>query len=298
MVKKYANHAYKSLTTQPPVTLIISFYKNTRMLDLVLASLINQTYKNFGVIICDDGSPAEIVALVHNQLENLSIPCQHLWHEDIGFRKNRILNWGIQNTTSDYLFFIDQDCILHPEFMREHVEGKKENGVLCGRRINLTHTVSKLLSPKRVVSGFIEKNIWWILLAGLFMKDNNGIKGIYYRNPFLRMWANQKPRGIVGCNFSLHRKNLLDINGFDTRYEGAGFGEDSDIEYRLTLNGVRMIPACNTTVQYHIYHRLLTRASQNEALFDSVIHEKRARTNTGLSEQLNLSPESDSDRCH
>jgi len=268
------------------VTLVISFYKNTRMLDLVLASLETQTFKNFNLIISDDGSGMDVVQEVHEKLDKLKIPAWHLWHEDIGFRKNRILNWSIQYCQTPYMVFIDQDCILHPEFMAEHMQHKQEKSVLCGRRINLTAWVSRLLTPQKIKQHFIEKNIWWIILGGLFMKDNNGIKGIYYKNPWLRKSANKKFRGIVGCNFSAFKQDLLDINGFDTRYEGAGFGEDSDIEFRLSLNGIKMIPFCNTAVQYHVYHRLLTRSNENESLYNEVVRRHQAMTDFGLKQQL------------
>lgn len=287
MVKVFKNQTEKLNSTPPhEVTLVISFYKNIHMLSLVLASLQNQTFKNFNLIICDDGSPGNIVAQVQEQLDFLSLPSLHLWHDDIGFRKNRILNWAIYYCRTDLMIFIDQDCILHPEFIFEHVQQKKEKTVLCGRRINLTAFVSQLLTPNKIKVLFIEKNIWWIILIGLFMKDNNGIKGLYFKNSFLRKWANKKYRNIVGCNFSIFKSDLLAINGFDTRYEGAGFGEDSDIDYRLALNGVSLKSACNMAVQYHIFHQLLNRSSENEKLFKKVVKEKKIITPAGLKEQL------------
>ena len=270
----------------PPVTLVISFYKNIRMLELVLASLENQTYKNFCLTICDDGSSEIIVQQVQQKLETLPFASTHLWHEVLGFRKNRILNWAVQHCQSPYIIFIDQDCILHPEFISEHVQQQQIKTVVCGRRMNLTETVSHKLTPEKIRRNYIEKNIWWIILSSLWMKDNNGIKGLYLRSSFLRRWANKTPRGIVGCNFSIFKQDLLAINGFDTRYEGAGFGEDSDIEERLRQNGVTMRPACNTAVQYHVYHRLLVRSEENEKLFNQIILEKKAQTPFGLRQQI------------
>ncbi len=286
MVKVFKNKAEATDSSPPAATVVISFYKNMRMLELVLASLEIQTFKNFNLIICDDGSPENIVQSLHQKLEKLQIPSQHLWHEDLGFRKNRILNWAIHYCQAPLMIFIDQDCVLHSEFIREHVENHVEKTVLCGRRVNLTATVSQFLSPRRIKNKFLEKNIWWLLLLGIFMKDSNGIKGLYFKNNFLRKWANKKDRSIVGCNFSVFKSDLISVNGFDTRYEGAGFGEDSDLDYRLTLNNVKMLPACNTAVQYHIYHRLLTRSNENEDLFNKVVLQKEIQTSYGLKQQI------------
>ncbi|GIL17716.1 MAG: glycosyl transferase [Oligoflexia bacterium] len=293
MVKVFKNQVWmdreRGLRGQNPdsaMTLVIAFYKNFPVLDLTLASVEIQTMEDFSLIICDDGSDEPTVNILHQRLNQMKIPILHLWHEDKGFRKNRILNWGIHHCPSEWMVFIDQDCILHHEFLREHYEYRQPNAVLCGRRMDLTPVVTKLLTREKVYNHYLQKNLWWILPFGLYMKDNNGGKGIYFKSSWLRRLANQKPRAIVGCNFSLAKKHLIDINGFDFRYEGAGIGEDSDIEYRLRLNGVQMVPFCNTAVQYHQYHRLLNRPNENEKIFEQVQKEKKAVTEYGLRQQL------------
>lgn len=288
MVEIFQNSALKQRGERPslPVAVSIAFYNNTQVLDLTLAALSRQSFQNFEILLCDDGSRPEAVAHVRAALERLPFPARHLWHEDKGFRKNRILNWGLHHCDADYLIYIDQDCLAHPEFVREHSENRRERTVLCGRRMDLTPWVSKRLTPEKIRSNFIEKNLWWLIPTGLCMKDSNGGKGIHFSNPLLRKWANQKERGIVGCNFSLHRQDLLDINGFDFRYEGAGTGEDTDIEYRLRLQGVHMQPFVNTAVQYHVWHKLLNRPNENEKIFADVKKEAHAVTRFGIREQL------------
>jgi len=58
-------------------------------------------------------------------------------------------------------------------------------------------------------------------------------KGIRITHPFLLKKLNTKKKGIVGCNFSLHKEDFLSVNGFDNRYDIPSIGEDTDIEYRL-----------------------------------------------------------------
>ena len=38
-------------------------------------------------------------------------PIKHIWQEDIGFRKPRILNETVRQSSGDYLIFIDGDCM-------------------------------------------------------------------------------------------------------------------------------------------------------------------------------------------
>lgn len=284
-VVEFANKHYDN-QRQYDLTVIIAFYNNINVLKLTLASLEMQSHKNFAVVVCDDGSKSEVVSTLKQHLNELSFPILHLWHQDIGFRKNRMLNWGILKSPSDYLAFIDQDCILHPEFLKEHLTHRKTKTVLSGRRTDLTPFVSRQLTPEKIKLGYLQKNFWWIFLAILWMKDNNAPKGIYIKNNWLRNLVNRKHRGIVGCHFSVHKQDLLDINGFDTRYEGAGIGEDSDIDYRMSLNGVKIQPFCNIAIQYHFYHKLLIRKNVNHEIFAEVQRERQIVTQYGIQQQL------------
>jgi hypothetical protein len=59
---------------------------------------------------------------------------------------------------------------------------------------------------------------------------------------------------MLGSNFSVAKADLEAINGFDELYDGPGCGEDSDVQYRLSLAGVIGKSLRNLAVQYHIYH--------------------------------------------
>ena len=90
-------------------TVIISFYEKFEYLKLVLAGLERQSFQNFEIVIADDGSKQETVTKIEEFASNFSIDIIHVWHEDKGFRKNKILNRAIKVANSDYLIFIDGD---------------------------------------------------------------------------------------------------------------------------------------------------------------------------------------------
>ena len=75
---------------------------------------------------------------------------------------------------------------------------------------------------------------------------------------------------------------MLAINGFDERYEAPSIGEDSDVQYRLELNGVNIISVNHIAVQYHLYHELQERPQKNLDLFKKVKEKKLAFTNFGI----------------
>lgn len=279
-------HRKKGSDWRPKVTLIVAFYNKINFFELVFASIERQTLTDFELIICDDGSRSEIVDELHKLIEQSSIAVRHIWHSDRGFCKNECLNRGVMVAGSEYLVFIDADCILHPEFLQDHFSNRKENSVLAGRRMDLIPWVSKRLTAEKIKEGFLQKHLWWILPMGLWMKDNNGTKAIRLSGgsfkKFLLKFFNRKPRNIVGCNFSLFKTDLEKVNGFDMSYTEVSFGEDSDVETRLRMVNVVINPFCHLGIQYHIYHRVLPRSDKSREKWLKVQAEGPAITVHGL----------------
>jgi len=89
-------------------------------------------------------------------------------------------------------------------------------------------------------------------------------------------------RGLLGCNFSLYKKDIIAINGFDERYEAPSIGEDTDVQFRLELNGVKVKSLNHIAVQYHLYHNLQERLQINIDLFEEVKKAKLAYTQNGI----------------
>ena len=263
-------------------TVIISFYEKFEYLKLVLAGLERQSFQNFEIVIADDGSKQETVTKIEEFASNFSIDIIHVWHEDKGFRKNKILNRAIEAANSDYLIFIDGDCIPHKHFVKEHFENRDYKATLTGRRVNLSSKLTSRLTPHKIREGYLDNHFLKLSLDGILGKTSYVEKGIYFKSGLLRKIVNKKKRGLLGCNFSIHKKDFLDINGFDERYEAPSIGEDSDVQFRLELNGVKIESLNNIAIQYHLYHKLLPRPQENLDLFKKVKQEKNAFTKFGI----------------
>jgi len=254
----------------PKASVIVSFYNKIDYLKLVIAGFERQSFKEFEIIIADDGSPGKIISEVERLSSGTPLNLTHIWHEDKGFRKNKILNQAIISSNSDFLIFLDGDCIPHPKFVEEHFEYRAEKVCSTGRRVNLSEKFTAMLSSEKIKEGFIEKKFFCLIGDGIFGKSFDVEKGFYFQNQILRKVVNRKKRGILGCNFSIHKKDFLLVNGFDERYEAPSIGEDSDVQYRLELEGTEIKSLNNIAVQYHLYHKLQERPQKNLELFDSV----------------------------
>ncbi len=263
-------------------TVIAAFYNELHYLKLVLAGFERQTEKNFELIIADDGSNSDIVSKIKTLSDGYSFPIKHVWQEDKGFRKNRILNRAIEQAKSDYLIFVDADCIPHRAFVEGHLIHCSKNTCFTGRRVNLSAKITNQLDEANVLSGFLEKYFYKLITDGLFGNSTYVEKGFYLKNKFLLKLLNKKRRGLLGCNFSLFMEDILKINGFDERYILPSIGEDSDIQFRLELAGVNIKSVNHAAVQYHLNHKLQQRSPQNLELFENIKRAKVYFTAFGL----------------
>jgi glycosyltransferase involved in cell wall biosynthesis len=263
-------------------SVIAAFYNNIKYLKLVLAGFERQSEKNFELIIADDGSIEEVVKEIESFASNYFFRIKHVWHPDKGFRKNKILNQAIFASESDYLIFIDSDCVPHSKFVEEHLNERQNDFTLTGRRVNLSQKITNLLNEENIKEGFLETNNIRLIEDALFGKSNYVEKGFYFENKFLRNVLNKKSRGLLGCNFSLYKKDIFAINGFDERYEAPSIGEDSDVQFRLELNGIKVKSLNHITVQYHLYHKLQERLQKNLDLFEKIKEARLAITPFGL----------------
>ena len=254
----------------PKTSIIISFYNRIDYLKLVLAGFEVQSFRDFEILIADDGSRIEYSDDIKIIADSTGLKIKHIRHEDIGFRKNKILNKTIVESSSDYLIFIDGDCIPHREFIKEHYENRAIKTCLTGRRVNMSDKISRQLTTEKVKAGYLSNNFMELIFDGIFGQSSYVEKGIYLKSALMRNILNKKYRGIVGCNFSLFKEDILKVNGFDERYEAPSVGEDTDIQYRLELYGVKIKSINNIAVQYHLHHTLLSRPEKNLELFGNV----------------------------
>ncbi len=224
------------------LSLIIAVYNRIDFLELVLKSIEKQVFKNFEVIIAQDGDSIEMKRFVKQSKIKYSFNIRHVCQNDRGFRKNKILNRAIKLAESDYLVFIDGDCILHPEFLFEYASRAQPHLCLFGRRVRLDEKITE----KLVETGDFKL---LSLFRLLFTKTTRIEDGLYF--PF---YTPRKKKNILGCNFCVSKQNMVIINGFDEDFECPLYGEDTDVRRRLEMIGVRLESTKFKAIQYHLYH--------------------------------------------
>jgi cellulose synthase/poly-beta-1,6-N-acetylglucosamine synthase-like glycosyltransferase len=263
-------------------TLVVSVYNAVRYLEFVLTALCRQSTNDFEVVIADDGSGAEVRHLVERMQRDVPFPLSHLWQPDEGFRKTRILNQAINAAKTDYLIFVDGDCVPHREFIHDHSAARQNNAVLCGRRVNFSKQVTDRLSADSIRTGAYERlslNVWF---DGLLARSSNLEDGIRIGSGFLRRALHWNRARILGCNFSVEKSLLERVNGFNEDYKGPGLGEDTDIAYRLQLAGARLLSLRYQALLYHLYHPATIAGDENRNIFARVVTMREMVCRNGL----------------
>ena len=270
-------------------TLVISVYDKRRELDLIFHALTvqNCNMSDIEIIIAEDGENDKIAELVKHWQSSCNLNINHITQTDRGFRKNRILNKAITTSISDYMIFIDGDCIPHPDFISAHISNIEENTVLCGRRVNLTKALSSELTVEKIESHDYSKTKIGNVIFSALNRDKsefsyNAEEGFIIKSDEIRKRMINKDEHILGCNFSIHKSMLVMINGFDENYEGPGLGEDSDIEFRLRLKGAKFKSVRNLAVVYHMYHPKTVEQPLNMEYFNKVKSEGNYFCQNGL----------------
>jgi glycosyltransferase involved in cell wall biosynthesis len=257
----------------------VAFYNKIDNLKLILAGLERQTVKDFEVVICDDGSCEDVVNQIKEIQKISPLTIRHIWQEDNGWQKNIMLNKSIMSIKTDYIIFIDGDCIPDKRFVEVHLEAQTKGFALSGRRVNLSDKISKKLTPEMIKNDYFSKNFLYLLLSG---ETRHGEKMLYARIPFLTRMTNNKHRDILGCNFSIYKEDLLEINGFDERYLSPGVGEDLDVYRRLLMVGKSTKSVASSALVYHLHHKETVIPQETWDLQAVIFQETEAFTPFGI----------------
>ncbi|MEO5333851.1 MAG: glycosyltransferase [Magnetococcus sp. YQC-5] len=249
----------------PAISVLIATYNHLDALKICLTSMERQSFTDFEVIIADDGSGPQVGAWIKTEGQKLPFVMHHLWQEDQGFRKCRLLNRAILEARGEYLVFLDADCIQAQDFLEQHWRHREKGRYLGARRVMISKVLAATVTSEMVRRGMFDRLSFWALYHSMFgrMKYLEEVVSILHR---LRP---KHPFHLLGCNFSIHKEDILAVNGFDEEYESRGGGEDTDISLRLELSGRSMKSVRYLARQYHLGHESTESKATSLALFRS-----------------------------
>ncbi|WP_225587401.1 glycosyltransferase family 2 protein [Methylomonas fluvii] len=118
---------------KPLISVIMPCYNSAHIIGKTIANLYQQTFKNFELIVVDDGSTdnsLEVLQVITTLYQNIKIISQQ--NKGPGPARNR----GLKAASGKFIAFLDSDDSWHPEFLAKlhHILEEKPDCVLayCG----------------------------------------------------------------------------------------------------------------------------------------------------------------------
>lgn len=232
-------------------SVIITTYNSEIWLEKVLWGFSNQIFKEFEIIIADDGSNFKTKQIIDIFKDQFNYPIQHIWQEDKGFRKCKILNKAILKSNSDYIIFTDGDCIPRKDFVITHVKNKTKNYFLSGGYFKLDDKLSNSITKNEILNeeAFTIK---WLLSKGLpfSFKLTKLTQNAFFAN-FMN-WITPTKKTFNGHNTSCFKSDLLDVNGFNEDMSYGGL--DREIGERMMNNNIKGKQIRYSAICLHLNH--------------------------------------------
>jgi glycosyltransferase involved in cell wall biosynthesis len=221
-------------------SIIIPTYNRASFIDTTIRSVLAQTYRNFEIIIVDDGSTDNTEEIIKN-IDNKKIRYFKIQNSERGFARN----YGTARANGDYITFLDSDDILLPMYFANACESitkynnppflhlgyeivNPDNSVLVkiselrnddiqfliyGNSLScmgcfLRADVSKLykFNEDRELSGSEDWELWFRVLANFGIKTDNRISARMY---------NHDTRSVT---FQMQEKSLIRRKDLSLKY--------------------------------------------------------------------------------
>ena len=256
------------------ISVIIPVYNRFINFRSLFQCLLKQHKKFDELIIADDGSKGNVIEYIKDLLPKVNFRIKHIYHEDKGFRKTKILNEAVKNSIGDILIFCDQDLILGEDYVGKMSQIKKKEFRMC--RPHNTEENEKDEIIKKIESGIgYEKCIEKIPIK--YIKSvNKTLKKDKLRRILKILKLKKRGIKLVGMSYSLWKEDYVNINGYDEKYIGWGY-EDDDFGNRLTASGVRGREVFTDQILLHLWHP--ASSSKEESLNEKYYRKRKKEIN-------------------
>ncbi|MFT5890964.1 MAG: glycosyltransferase involved in cell wall biosynthesis [Dokdonia sp.] len=235
----------------PKITLIIATYNNVKWLEKVLHGYSTQNYKDFEVIVADDGSSKETEDLIKSFQKDYPVPLHHIWHEDKGYRRQTILNISLTKAAHEYVVFTDGDCIPKEDFLERHANYAEKGKFLSGGYCKLDMDLSEDITKEDILAGNCFDVEW--------LKEKGSLGSSQYRKlasgetvAKLLDVVTPSNASFNNCNSSAWLEDLIRINGYDERMQYGG--PDRELGERLENAGVKGKQIRHRALCLHLDH--------------------------------------------
>lgn len=229
----------------PLVSVVLATFEQPNALAFALLGYGRQTFRDFEVVVADDGSSDGTAEMVRRAAPALDYPLRYLRQPRRGHRRARALNLGIRAAEGATVLFTDCDSLPRADLVEVHLRRRRPGRILVGGYLRLTREQTEGLTVEDCRAGRYEAMLteevrWRLRLEHLKIRM------------YLALGRRRRPHN-MGLNYSAWRSDLLEVNGYDQNFEGWG-GADGDLRDRLRMVGVEPQSVVPEAVVLHLWH--------------------------------------------
>ena len=186
------------------ISIVMASYNYASIIGEAIESVINQTYRDWELIIIDDGSTDNSVEVIKKYLSDNRIKL-YINEKNLGLAKT--VRKGIQYSTSDWIAFLESDDKFFPNALEEKVKAISKNADIIFTNLELIGNENlKLL----YLQHFENIKTYWKLLINTGFVENFAqyISNVNLIPTFSVVMV--KKNLLMKCNFNSLCKSSLD----------------------------------------------------------------------------------------
>jgi glycosyltransferase involved in cell wall biosynthesis len=188
----------------PTASIVIALFNKERFIQRTLLSVVAQTLRDIEIIVVDDGSTDDSLAVVHQVRDpRIKVFCQ----QNMGVESAR--NRGFRASRGEFVGFVDADDLLHPKRLEIQIAKLRTAPMLAA-----VATWAKKIDTRDRYRGRIRTTV--------------GSDDLQYQLLF--------GNPVVNASVLIRRAALEQVGGYRTG-QGSRFAEDYDLWLRLSQVG-------------------------------------------------------------
>lgn len=202
----------------PSVSIIITNYNYEQYIADAIQSVANQDYQNFECIIVDDASTDnsfEVITEYLNKLGDARFRCLRLGKNSGQMAAFKV---GLENTTGQFVGFLDADDLYFPDFITKHIEA------------HLNHSFSAGFTASDTIQ--IDENNAALEGTFRFLHKKNRSLGVELHVQPIPKSSTIK---IEGTTISSPDREYSDLSYIDRNFEGLHWSATSSLMFRRDL---------------------------------------------------------------
>ena len=166
------------------ISVVVSLYNVEKYIVACLSSIVQQTFRDFELILVDDGSTDNSVSVAKEYLEKTGTDYRLILKKNGGQSSAR--NTGLKESKGEYIVFIDSDDVISKDFLEILINAFQDDVdfTFCNYEFVKTQDPpidyderSSVFSKNEMITQFLKRTIGFVVPSMMFKRsfliDNN-----------------------------------------------------------------------------------------------------------------------------